>query len=213
MIVCEGKTDTVYLTHAIRSMAALYPALASVSPENKVALKIRMFKYPGTSTTEILRLTGGSAVLNVFLWDYLKEIKRFQAPGKQQPVIFVVDNDSGAKGVCGSAHTLTKKDARLESFVHLSGNLYLVVLPLPPGNKESEIEDFMGNQIKGVKLDGKTYSRAGDSDTHFGKHILSQHIDKNAQKFDFTGLAPILDRISGAIQQHHAKNAAPAVVA
>jgi RNA-directed DNA polymerase len=98
MIVCEGKTDTVYLTHAIRSMAALYPELASVSPDNKVALKVRMFKYPGTSTTEILGLTGGSAVLNSFLWDYLKEIKRFQAHGKEQPVVFMVDNDSGAKG-------------------------------------------------------------------------------------------------------------------
>src|SRR6266478_3192331 len=59
MIVCEGKTDTVYLSHAIRNMAALYPALASISPDNKVALKIRMFKYPESSTTEILRVTGG----------------------------------------------------------------------------------------------------------------------------------------------------------
>jgi hypothetical protein len=71
----------------------------------------------------------------------------------------------------------------------------------------------MGNQIKGVKLDNKTYSRAGDSDKHFSKHILSQDIDKNAQKFDFTGLAPILDRLSAAFQAHHAKNAAPAVTA
>jgi hypothetical protein len=213
MIVCEGKTDTVYLTHAIRSMAALYPVLASISPNSKAALKIRMFKYPESSTTEILRLTGGAAVLNVFLWDYLKEIKRFKALGKQQPVIFVVDNDSGAKGICSSAKTLTKKDAHLEPFVHLSENLYLIVLPLPPGKKESEIEDFMGNQIKGIKLGGKTYSRDGDSDTHFSKHILSQHIDKNAQRFDFTGLTPILERISAAIDAHHAKTAASAVAA
>jgi len=128
-------------------------------------------------------------------------------------VIFVVDNDSGAKGICGSANILTKKDARVEPFVHLSENLYLVVLPLPTGKTESEIEDFMGSQIKGIQLDGKTYNRAGDSNQHFSKHILSQHIDKNAQKFDFTGLAPILDRLSAAIQAHHAKNVAPAVVA
>jgi RNA-directed DNA polymerase len=213
MIVCEGKTDTVYLTHAIRSMGAHYPELATVSADNKVTLKIRMFKYPESSTTEILRLTGGAAVLNVFLWSYLKEIKRFKAPGKQQPVIFVVDNDSGAGGICGSAKTLTNKDARSEPFVHLSENLYLVVLPLPPDKKESEIEDFMGNQIKGIKLDGKTYSRGGDSGAHFGKHILSQHIDKNAQKFDFTALTPVLERISAAIHAHHAKTTAPVVAA
>jgi hypothetical protein len=71
----------------------------------------------------------------------------------------------------------------------------------------------MESQIEGIKLDGKIYNRAADPDRHFSKHILSQHIDKNAQKFDFTGLAPILDRLSAAIQAHHAKNAAPAVVA
>jgi hypothetical protein len=84
-------------------------------------------------------------------------------------------------------------------------------MPEAPATSECEIEDFMGDQIKGIKLDGKTYSRSGDLAKNLSKHIVSQHIDKNAQKFDFTGLAPILDRISAAIQTHRAKYAAPAV--
>jgi RNA-directed DNA polymerase len=214
VIVCEGKTDTVYLAHAIRNMAARYPALATLSPDNKVTVNVRMFKYPPTSTSEILRLTGGADVLNDFAWDYLREIKRFKAPGKEQPVVLVVDNDTGAKSICGSAKSLTKKDARSEPFLHLSENLYLVVLPVREGKPESEIEDFMGVQIDGIRLDGKTFSPKGDSDTHFGKHKLSQHIEANGQKFDFTGLAPILDRISAAVLSHRAKyGAAAAVVA
>jgi len=213
VIVCEGKTDTVYLTQAIRNMAARYPALANVSPDGKVALIVRMFKYPSTSTSEILRLTGGADVLNDFAWDYLRETKRFKAPGKQQPLIFVVDNDSGAKSICGSAKNLAKKDARKEPFLHLSENLYLVVLPLIDGKSESEIEDFMGRQIEGIKLDGKIFSPKGDSDTNFGKHILAQYIENNIQRFDFTGLAPILDRISAAIQMHRTKYLAPELTA
>jgi len=213
VIVCEGKTDTVYLTQAIRNMAVRYPVLAKVSPDGKVALSVRMFKYPPTSTSEILRLTGGADVLNDFAWDYLREIKRFKAPGKQQPLIFVVDNDSGAKSICGSAKNLAKKDARKELFLHLSENLYLVVLPLLQEKPESEIEDFVGAQIRGIKLDGKTFSPKGDSDSNFGKHVLAQYIEKNAQKFDFTGLAPILDRISAAIQMHYARHPAPELTA
>jgi hypothetical protein len=79
-------------------------------------------------------------------------------------------------------------------------------VPLPPCLR-------VGNQIKGIKLDGKAYSRDGDSDRYFSKHILSQHIDKNAQKFEFTGLAPILERISAVIHSHHTRGAAQAVAA
>jgi hypothetical protein len=72
----------------------------------------------------------------------------------------------------------------------------------------------MGAQSNGIKLEGKTLFPRGDPDTHFGKHILSQHIEVNAQKFDFTGIVPILDRISAAIVSHRAKyGAAEPVVA
>jgi len=121
-------------------MAVRYPVLAKVSPDGKVALSVRMFKYPPTSTSEILRLTGGADVLNDFAWDYLREIKRFKAPGKQQPLIFVVDNDSGAKSICGSAKNLAKKDARKELFLHLSENHpNHLVLPIITRKPESEI--------------------------------------------------------------------------
>jgi len=64
---------------------------------------------------------------------------------------------------------------------------------------------LLGDQVNTIRLEGKTFSAAGDSDRHFGKHALSQHIDKNADRFDFTGFAPILKRISDAIQAHMAR--------
>src|SRR6266404_3706526 len=66
VIICEGKTDNTYLKHAIRSLAAAYPTLATADAPPK--LKLRLFRYSerrSAQTTErrtaqITELTGGS---------------------------------------------------------------------------------------------------------------------------------------------------------
>ena len=50
VIVCEGKTDNIYLTEAIKRLAVNYPSLASVSPTNVVSPRVKIFRYPDTST-------------------------------------------------------------------------------------------------------------------------------------------------------------------
>ena len=42
VVVCGGKTDTIYLLHAIRSLAVGYPKLATVSASNQFSLNIRI---------------------------------------------------------------------------------------------------------------------------------------------------------------------------
>ena len=46
VVICEGETDNVYLTHAIRSLAASFPELAETMPDKKTRLKVRLYKYP-----------------------------------------------------------------------------------------------------------------------------------------------------------------------
>ena len=41
VIICEGETDNVYLTHAIRSLAVEFPDLAEMLPDKKIRLKVR----------------------------------------------------------------------------------------------------------------------------------------------------------------------------
>jgi RNA-directed DNA polymerase len=50
VVVCEGKTDTVYLAHAFRSLATTYPKLAERRADGEIILKIRRFRYTRTST-------------------------------------------------------------------------------------------------------------------------------------------------------------------
>jgi len=66
VILSEGETDNVYLTHAIRRLAADYPDLAAIDDKGKVKIKVRLYKYRHSSTARILRLRdGGIGPLNI----------------------------------------------------------------------------------------------------------------------------------------------------
>ncbi len=125
VILCEGKTDNIFLKHAIRSLVAQFPQLAQVDAKGKPHLKIRLYKYDTTSTARILGLnSGGSANLKDFIYEYKKNTDKFQAPGQQNPLIVVFDNDSGAKGIAGLAQQMNPGcKPRVDPLTHLVKNL------------------------------------------------------------------------------------------
>src|SRR5690348_11156935 len=210
VIVCEGKTDNVYLWCAIRALATTFPKLGSISANNQVKLNVRILKTVNTSTGRVLQLEGGASYLKAFIEQYLVEMDRFKAPGMQQAVVLVVDNDAGGDEIYGRISSLTKKKASKDAeYVHVGGNLYTVLTPLKPGATKSVIEDCFDNAVLQVQLGGKTFSpnNKADSSSHFGKHILSQHVRENAAKIDFKGFAELLKRISAAIEAHESKQA------
>lgn len=107
-ILCEGSTDNVYLTHAFRSLAQNFPALASANG-GKVKLKVRLYKYPQSSTGRVLGLNdGGSGVLAKFIADYRTRTNRVTAPGLRYPAIIVYDNDAGAKAIRNAVKQTSK---------------------------------------------------------------------------------------------------------
>jgi hypothetical protein len=107
-LICEGKTDNVYLKCAIRRLATRYPALASVAPNGATTIKVRIFKYPNTSTGRILKLRGGSGDLKNLITLYKKEMVKFKAPGQFNPVILLVDSDEGAKQIIALVAQITR---------------------------------------------------------------------------------------------------------
>jgi len=62
VVICEGETDNVYLTHAIRSLATEFPDLANAK-DKKVHLKIRLYKYRQSSTARLLSWKTGAVAL------------------------------------------------------------------------------------------------------------------------------------------------------
>ena len=73
VILCEGKTDNVYLKHAIRSLTTQFPELAQIDEKGGVRLKVRLYKYARRNTSRILGLNdGGTGHMPKFIGNYKK---------------------------------------------------------------------------------------------------------------------------------------------
>jgi len=207
VIVCEGKTDNIYIRYAIRRLAAQFPSLATVTPNKPTKLNVRVPRYPQTSTGRVLKLNGGTGDFPKFIHDYVKELRRFTALGKNNPVILLVDNDSGAKATYSAIQQVNgKRPAGTEAFVRIAENLYLVPTPLKVGQKESVIEDAFTQQTRNTVIGGKTLSLSNDLDPgkHYGKHVFSKFVEQNAGNIDFAGFTEILTRLAAVIAAHKA---------
>ena len=211
VIICEGKTDNVYISEAIKHLGANYPSLASVSATNAVSLKVRIFKYPETSTGRILELNGGTGDLKHFIRRYSDDIKKFKAPGLLQPVIVLVDNDDGKKDLSGVINNITKKQPLWTApYLHVTANLYLMPTPLTAGKTESVIEDFFSQQTLKTVLGNKTFMPHApfDQTLHYGKAIFAEQVvKKGANSIDFKGFIPILNTLADIIATHTVRQA------
>jgi hypothetical protein len=209
VIVCEGNSDNVYLLHAIRALVTTYPQLATVKPDGKIKLNVRLFRYSGTSTGRILGITGGAAPLGQLMLSYASETKRFTAHGMHFPVIVLIDNDSAARPLYNIVGEITgKKPKGHEPFVHVAANLYLAATPLVPPAKASCIEDCFDAKTKAFPLGKKTFNQESefDTDTHYGKMAFAEHVvAQHAAHIDFSGFNGLLSNIVAAIDFHAAK--------
>ena len=205
VVLCEGETDNVYLTHAIQSLAVEFPDLAEVMPDKKIRLKVRLYKHPQSSTARLLGLkSGGSGVLSKFIDAYKEETSRFTGPGLTNPVVILYDNDKGANSIRNTIKKLSKAlPTGAEPFVHVIKNMYAVPTPGAP----SKIEDLFDATIKATMVNGKTFTDRKDleRDKHYGKKIFAHRVVRpRAGTLDFTGFRPLLTNLTAAINKHKA---------
>ena len=210
VVLCEGKTDTVYLTQAIRSLADDFPDLAEVMPDKKIRLKVRLYKYPQSSTARLLCLNdGGSGLLAKFIHDYDKETRHFGS-GPTNPVVILYDNDKGAESIWKKIKDISKvRPTGEEPFVHVTKNMYAVPTP----SKDSTIEDLFDPSIKDTVFNGKTFNngkkingvKTFEVDKHYGKVIFAHKVVRpRAETIDFTGFRPLLTNLVAVINKHKA---------
>jgi RNA-directed DNA polymerase len=216
VIFCEGQTDNVYLTHAIRSLAAEFPDLAEAVSDNKIKLRIRLFKYPKSSTARLLELgDGGAGVLSQFIVTYKKALSRFTAPGLTHPVIILYDNDSGASSVKKTIKNVAKIEVTgREPFVHVLKNLYAVATPLEGEATTSTIEDFFDADVKATVLGEKRFHVGQDFDAtkHYGKIVFAHKVVRpKANTIDFSRFRPLLTNLVAAICKHRESTVSQAV--
>jgi RNA-directed DNA polymerase len=178
-----------------------------VMPNQKIRLKVRLYKYPKTSTARLLDLKdGGSSVLSKFIGAYKTETKDFTGPGLTEPVVILYDNDDGAKGVRKTIKSVSNlMPTGTEPFVHVFKNLYAVPTPFGVNETPTKIEDFFDDSTKAAVVDGKTFN-LGDGfnkDKHYSKKVFAHKVVRpKADTIDFSSFRPLLTNLSAAIIKH-----------
>lgn len=214
-VLCEGKTDNIYLKSAISILAAQYPKLANrKTQKNPYELLVQFVEY-SKRTRFLLQLYGGSSYLNYFVSQFGKHHRYYKAPAPQQPVIIVLDNDSGSSSIVSTLKkmdsvmpypvTVQKDACDKADFIHVIHNLYIVLTPLNGNNKSSDIESLFNDSIRLKQHNGKCFNTIGkrDEKTDLSKDAFAHHII-NAQKntLNFDTLKPLLDRVVAAISHY-----------
>ncbi|MEP7298551.1 MAG: retron Ec67 family RNA-directed DNA polymerase/endonuclease [Burkholderiales bacterium] len=215
VILCEGKTDNVYLKCAIKSLALTFPLLASAEQTPK--LKVRLFKYGDRPTSKITAITGGVGGLCNMMKNYQSDLVKFKGPAPKHPVILLIDNDAGAHSVYGAVVGIAsiKKPSGAEPFIHVFGNLYVVPTPLGNGGTQTSIEDFFDQSTLDTLLDGKKFdpTKEKDNTTHYGKAAFARDVvAAKADTTNFKGFVPILDRVNDVLVHYAAYVGAAAPV-
>lgn len=209
LIICEGKTDNVYIRCALHSLATKHPSLAKISGQSLDYL-IDFFSYSKTSD-RILHLAGGTGDLGNFIANYASEFSRFKVIKSRHPIIIIIDNDSGSNQIFSIIKKVTKSTASIDgaqAFYPIKDNLYVVPIPKIDG-KETTIEQFFTKKMLGKKLNGKVFSGTDkfDAATQYGKHLFAEHvIKKHKDKINFSKFGIILKNIEAALKFHYGKS-------
>jgi RNA-directed DNA polymerase len=176
---------------------------------------IKRFKESKSHTAEILGIKGGTGDFKKFIPSYKKEFEHFSAPGMEEPVILLVDNDSAGREVLGAVANMVKKSSRAktkidhnEPYIHVHRNLYLILTPLQENQKESKIEDLFDASTLEVKIDGKSFNPSNENatETTYSKAVFARKVvEEMASSINFEGFVPLLDRIAKVIEIHYAQ--------
>jgi RNA-directed DNA polymerase len=214
IILCEGKTDYVYLKSAINRLCGDFPLLGSPNSEtSEYKPNIDFFNYK-KQTKFLLDLSGGADFLLRFSLRYKKEHSRYKAPKSKSPVILFLDNDSGPNSLINN---LTKDKfpncptdvdtIRNANFIHVVENLYLVLTPLI-NNEPTDIECFFNQETLNRLINGKKFNKTKDADTttEYSKHIFSTKIVQDKKnEISFELFRPLLQRITDVIEDYKSR--------
>ncbi|MES4782778.1 retron Ec67 family RNA-directed DNA polymerase/endonuclease [Raoultella ornithinolytica] len=210
-ILTEGKTDRVYLKSAIRSLSSKFPELLKKSADGKRNdIDLNIFKSDEKSSY-FINMSGGSADLKKFIERYMDEYSKYYGSIPKQPVIMLLDNDSGSDEILNFLKNKVKScpddtaTMRKMKFIHVFKNLYIVLTPLSATGEQTAMEDLFTHDTLSIILDGKKFNKKndGDSKTEYGKHIFSVKVVRDKKrKVDFSGFEVIFNTFKEVFEHY-----------
>jgi retron-type reverse transcriptase/5S rRNA maturation endonuclease (ribonuclease M5) len=208
LIVCEGKTDKIYLKYAIRYLSDFHPLLGEPTSTG-LTMKVGFFNYMN-SAHQILDLTGGSSNLQGFINRYEENLAKYKHKPLSHPIIILLDNDSGL--TAGLRTDLKKRfdvdvsHTSTDAFYHLTHNLYLIKTPEAGDKGISCIEDCFDDSVKATILEGKSFNPdKPDPTKEYGKVPFAEKVVvSKADHISWKEFGPLLTRITAAIDHYTA---------
>ncbi|MCX9114472.1 retron Ec67 family RNA-directed DNA polymerase/endonuclease [Aeromonas veronii] len=219
MIICEGKTDNIYIKLAMSKLATDYPLLAKPKSSNSAYEPlVSLFKY-SKRTRFLLQLYGGTSYLKNFIETYKKNFAFYKAPKPCFPIIIILDNDTGFKDINSwldkskyvTPYNINIKASennkfRYAEFIHVVENLYIVLTPRENPDKNSAIEDLFNPEILKEEVSGKTFNPSNskiDITKEYGKEIFAKKvIFAKRNSIDFSRFKVLLDRIVKCLEHY-----------
>lgn len=206
LIICEGKTDGLYLKSAIRQLTKFHPKLATVT-KGTTTFGVKFLRY-GTQIFDVLRLGGGTGDLKRLLLEYPDLVAQIKHAPLKHPVILLIDNDDGAKPIFSAIKSKFHITAELKTglpFYFLCHNLFLVKTPEKGPSGISRIEDFFPPSVLATKLEGKSFNSDDkiNTATEYGKAVFAEQVVRpDAVKIDFSEFSTLLDRVVSVIDEY-----------
>jgi hypothetical protein len=217
LILCEGKTDNIYLYYAIMSLAADYNLLATCAAD-VAKLSVRFMRPHDSEVSEVLGITGGVGPLKKLISQYSFEARRFKSSGCANPVIIIFDNDNaGRSAVSGTKNVLGAVSLFGGRVIHVTHNLYILTIPHIASEDDTVIENLfnantLGRRVneRGFCLEKKKSVTKGPSSDTYDKFTFARKVVREEwRSIDFCGFKPLLSLISDVIEYHAMHGRAP----
>ncbi|UFS69474.1 retron Ec67 family RNA-directed DNA polymerase/endonuclease [Geomonas sp. RF6] len=200
LIICEGKTDVIYLKCALRQLGKSHPSLIKLN--GKEFVYEVSFLNMSKNLKEVFAMSEGTPGLASIMENFHKNMAGFEGEGKKHPVILLVDNDSGAKEI---KKKIDHKNPA-KTFHRYADNLYVILIPNKPGQEETAIEHLFDAKTLSTTIDGKKFNSSAELNpkTEYGKIVFAEKVIKaNQQNIDFSGFDSILQQFEAVIVDYN----------
>ena len=193
IIICEGKTDNIYIKCAIEKL------------KDKLNFRHKLQFVPHSRTLKFLtEYIGGTSKLKTFCQNYKKIMEKLHVGKLSFPLIIIVDNDKAGREVFNLKNELLE-ETNSKNIKFSAPNLYVIILP-NSSSQDCAIEDYFDNKIK--IFEGKTFNPTNQkcSSTEFGKSIFATKVvlpQKNS--IDFNNFEQLIKEINTAIEIHQTR--------
>lgn len=201
LIICEGKTDNVYLREAMRAFSTKFPTLIDASTKK---FNVRFLQHT-KAEIDVLKLGGGVSGMKLLARDYERRLLQIRHRPFGHPVILLADNDTKDVIQIAKEFGITITHGSTDPFYRLTRNLYLIKTPELPPLGQSCIEDLFEQTVKDTILDGKKFNNAKkiDPTTEYGKQIFAEKVVKTkTSSISFAAFEQLLNRVSAVIDDY-----------